>query len=797
MQPRGNSQAPQYGTHTDIQDLKLASRALRDSETSYRVVLQTATDSIINIDTRGQIVFCNEATTRLFGYSNAELIGHPLTMLMPEAYRKLHQAGVERYLQTGERHLKWAGTELVALKKSGEEFPVEVSFGEILKDGEHGFTGFIRDISVRKRAEKALQESESRWRAIFENSAIGIALTDLEGRFLAVNSAYREMVGYSESELRGLSFLDLMVQQHHKDNVVLVSDLLEGRRQQFRLEKEYRRKDGSSMWVRVHASVILRGDAKPQYLLGIVEDISKRKQFEQQLQHERDCLQVLLDLNNTLVSRLDLRHLFQGISSGLRRAMGCDCANLKLPDAETGLLRLHVLDHPDSKGFLREDMSVPLEGSASGRAFQTKQAVVIDRVEDVKRDPDIFGNPEGESFYQALQAEGIRSACNLPLMRGERVLGVLTLASRRERAFTGEDVAFLTQIAGQIAIAVENALNYDEVAKTRDRLAEERQYLAEEIRTEHNFEQIIGESAALKHALRQVETVAPTDSSVLILGETGTGKELIARAIHNLSPRRDRTFVKVNCAAIPLGLLESELFGHEKGAFTGAICQKIGRFELAHQGTLFLDEVGDIPMELQPKLLRVLQEQEFERLGSTRTIRVDVRMVTATSRDLPQMIEEQRFRSDLYYRLNVFPIGVPPLRERAEDIAMLVKHFADKFGRRMNKRIREIPDDVMQALMRHRWAGNVRELQNFVERAVILTPGTVLRAPLSELKRAVRESRAAPVTLEEAERDHILKVLEGCNWVLSGSKGAASRLGLKRTTLSYKMQKLGITNPRR
>ena len=333
--------------------------------------------------------------------------------------------------------------------------------------------------------------------------------------------------------------------------------------------------------------------------------------------------------------------------------------------------------------------------------------------------------------------------CFLPMISRGRVIGTLNLGRLRDGAFSEEDVDFLCQVASQIAIGVENALNYEQVAEARERLVEERNYLNEEIRTEHDFEAIIGQSPALKRILKQAELVAPTGSTVLIMGETGTGKEVLARAIHDISPQRDRTFVSVNCAAIPMGLLESELFGHEKGAFTGAIAQKVGRFELAHKGTLFLDEVGDIPLELQPKLLRVLQEKEFERLGSNRTVHVDTRLIAATSRDLAQMVENREFRGDLYYRLNIFPILVPPLRERPEDIPLLVAHFTDKYARRMDKRISKIPAETMDALKRYHWPGNVRELQNFIERATILTSGSTLQAPLSELKQARKESSAS------------------------------------------------------
>ena len=334
---------------------------------------------------------------------------------------------------------------------------------------------------------------------------------------------------------------------------------------------------------------------------------------------------------------------------------------------------------------------------------------------------------------------------------------------------------------------MENAQAYREITELKDRLAKENLYLEEEVRTDHNFGEIVGDSAALRRVLKEVETVAPTGSTVLIRGETGTGKELIARALHDLSPRRERTFVKLNCAAIPTGLLESELFGHEKGAFTGAITQKVGRFELAHQGTLFLDEVGDIPPELQPKLLRALQEQEFERLGSTRTVRVDVRLVAATNRDLAQMVADGQFRSDLYYRLNVFPVVLPPLRERRDDIPMLARHFTQRFARRMGRRIETIPTAVMDALVRYPWPGNIREMQNVIERAVILSPGPELKIPLSEFKQQTKAASAnlssSLSTLEEAEREHILRALGETHWILGGPAGAALKLGMKRTTL--------------
>jgi formate hydrogenlyase transcriptional activator len=423
-------------------------------------------------------------------------------------------------------------------------------------------------------------------------------------------------------------------------------------------------------------------------------------------------------------------------------------------------------------------MRVPIEGSPSGAAFTSGQPV--------RYESGIWSS----EVTRILESEGLRSGVCIPLTTRNRALGTVNLASVREDAFSDEDIDFLSQVAAQAAIAIENAQAVREIERLKNKLAEEKLYLEDEIRTERNFGEVIGDSPAFRKALRQVETVAPTDATVLILGETGTGKELIARSVHELSARAQRTFARLNCAAIPTGLLESELFGHEKGAFTGAIAQRIGRFELADGGTLFLDEVGDIPLELQPKLLRALQEQEFERLGSTRTIKVDVRVIAATNRDLPRMVAEQQFRIDLYYRLNVFPLPVPPLRDRASDIPMLVRYFAQKFSRRMNKHIETIPAATLAALAEYAWPGNVRELENLIERAVILSSGTTLQIPLSELH--LHPALTASTTLESAERQHILRVLEETGWRVAGPDGAAERLGMKRTTLQSKIKKLGI-----
>jgi formate hydrogenlyase transcriptional activator len=436
-------------------------------------------------------------------------------------------------------------------------------------------------------------------------------------------------------------------------------------------------------------------------------------------------------------------------------------------------------------------VDIHLNDSLAGQVWQTQKPLVAQNMADWTQWPP--------QLIERAKACGAQSSCTLPLTTARRRLGALCFACKELAAYRESDLHFLQLVANQVAVAVENALAFQEIEALKDKLAKEKAYLEEEARSEHDFGNIVGESAALRAALKKVETVAPTGSTVLVCGETGTGKELIARAVHDLSPRKDRTFVKLNCAAIPTGLLESELFGHEKGAFTGAITQKLGRLELANQGTLFLDEVGDIPLELQPKLLRVLQEQEFERLGSTRTIRVNVRLVAATNRDLAQMVAEGRFRSDLYYRLNVFPLTLPPLRERRDDIPRLVRHFTQRFARRMGRQIETIPSEVMDSLVGYPWPGNVRELQNIIERAVILSRGPVLRVPRTDLQSITPPATAptddASATLAEAEREHILRALRDTAWVLAGPKGAAARLGMKRSTLQWKMKKLEISRP--
>jgi formate hydrogenlyase transcriptional activator len=510
--------------------------------------------------------------------------------------------------------------------------------------------------------------------------------------------------------------------------------------------------------------------------------------YQKQLLEERDRWKLLLEINNLLVSHLNITDLFRAASVSLRKYFANDFAGIWLLNKEKNRMECSILEFPESRGAA--DISVPAVSSDELNRIRSHKAELWTRADFGRFEPTVT---------KMLVSEGIESLALVPLSTPNGPLGAIAIGSRRPGHFGSDDLDLLSQISTQISLSLDNALAYGKLNESRDKLEEERLYLESELRSEYNFEDIVGKSRALREVLKQIAIVAPTDSTVLLHGETGTGKELVARAIHSLSTRKTRTFVRLNCAAIPSGLVESELFGHEKGAFTGALMQKKGRFEIADHGTLFLDEIGDIPLDLQPKLLRALQEREFERLGSTRTLHVDVRVVAATHRDLPEMIRENKFREDLFYRLNVFPIEIPPLRDRREDIPLLVHYFVSRLTRRMQKNIRTIPKASMEALVQAPWHGNIRELENFIERAVILSPGEDLKLPAFELKTSAPRSSssssspAAAQTFEESERQAIVDALKAASGRVSGPGGAAERLGLKRTTLQNKMRKLGIT----
>jgi len=771
-----------------------------------------------------------------------------------------------------------------------------------------------------------------RWRSVFENSAIGVAVADLSGRVLATNANYQRMLGYTESEFQGLSFLDITHEDHREDNRSLVKELLEGKRDQFQIEKQYRRKDGSLVWVRNNVSLVREPEDTPRFMLALSEDITERKQAEEALQNSEErallilnsaaegifgcdshgtCLfcntaaaqllgydgpeqllgqnmhalehhtrkdgtpfpiddcpiyvgflenrgvhidddifwkkdgssfpveywshplvrdgktvgavvtffdvterkkaeealrkseqrtHTLLEINNAIITNLTPDALFSSAYEAIGRVIPFDRAAFLLYQSESKTLKLVSMQGPNESEFFQVGREYDLEETQISAWVLEHQEVATRG--DLKREQQSPGE-------RSLVAEGIQSYCVVPLVAMGQSLGTFAVWSQAQNRYTEADATLLKEVANQVALAISNMKSYEEIASLKARLEKENVYLQEEIRTEHNFEEIVGDSPTLLALLRRVDQVAPTDSTVLIYGETGTGKELIARAIHDRSNRKNRPLVKVNCSAISAGLVESELFGHVKGAFTGAFERRIGRFELADGGTIFLDEVGELPLDTQVKLLRVLQEREFEPVGSNRSVRVDVRIICATNRNLKESIKAGTFRSDLYYRLNVFPLEVPPLRERRSDIDQLARFFVSRYARNLGKKITGISQAATQTLLAYSWPGNIRELQNLIERALILSTGPVLdlegdlnnvsgaypvfSAPAPEVAEVVPEVDQSPLqTLQEVERTHILAVLEQTHGVIEGANGAARTLGLHPNTLRHRMEKLGI-----
>ncbi len=789
--------------------------------------------------------------------------------------------------------------------------------------GSDDTTSHSEDVSQRERTEAL------RWRSVFDNSAIGVALADANGRVLATNATYQKMLGYSESEFRELSFLEITHPDYREHNWVLFKELLEGKRDQFQIEKQYWRKDGSLVWVRNNVSIVPGTKDTPRFVLALSEDITERKQAEEALQlseervrlvlnsaaegifgcdshgtclfcnpaavsllgydkpedllgqnmhrlehhtrkdgtafpleecpiymgildnrgvhvddevfwkkdgtsfpveywshplsrdgktvgavvtffdiserrhaeaerrksEERKC--TVLEINNAIINNLTQEALFASVYEALRGVVAFDRAAFLLYQPESKTLKIVSMASEAESEFFRVGKEYQLEETQIS-------AWVLEHQEVFKR-----GNLDHGPWStgeRRLVEEGIQSYCVVPLVAMGTSIGTFTLWSEARDRYTQADAELLREVANQIAIAIANMKSYEEIKALKGRLEKEIVYLQEEIRTVHNFEEIVGSSPALLKLLRKVDQVAPTDSSVLIYGETGTGKELIARAIHDRSNRKDRPLVKVNCSAISAGLVESELFGHVKGAFTGAFERRIGRFELADGGTIFLDEVGELPLDTQVKLLRVLQEREFEPVGSNRSIRVDVRIICATNRNLQQSIKEGTFRSDLYYRLNVVPLEVPPLRERRDDIPQLAMFFMSRYARNLGKRIDGISAAAKETLINYHWPGNIRELQNLVERALILSNGPILEldGDLSNVSSSfiitVPEAVHPPPqseepgfkTLQEVEREHIEAVLQQTRGVIEGSAGAARTLGMHPNTLRHRMEKLGI-----
>jgi formate hydrogenlyase transcriptional activator len=645
---------------------------------------------------------------------------------------------------------------------------------------------------------QALSEQEKLLATYFSSSSVGLSILDSDFRYLAVNNTLAETHGIPAPDHLGKTVRDILGD---------FADVIEPQLQRVFSTGEpvlnldvsaiVASRTGSGQWVANYFPIKDQSGTVTRIGLVVVE-ISAQKELRQslrdvsgKLRKEMGRLQMLLDISSIMASTLDMHKVFPKVSARIRRVLRHEYAGFELHDAGTGLLIRQADDFPLGKGLLSAVQISPVN-SPDGLALQERTPLIFSKLQMQGFEAEITKN---------LLAEGLRSLCCVPLLRPKGALGVLVLGSTRAEAFQTEDLTLLNQVAAQFAAALENQRAAVEIDALKQRLSAETKYLVGEFRSTGAFPEIIGDSPALRQALDQVATVAPSEATVLLLGETGTGKELFAQALHRLSRRKDGPFIKVNCAAIPTGLLESELFGHEKGAFTGAVSQKVGRMELAQGGTLFLDEVGEISLELQPKLLRVLQDQEFERLGSNRTIRVDLRLIAATNRDLALSMAHHEFRSDLFYRLSVFPIRVPALRDRRDDIPLLVRHFVHKFAHRMNRSIESIPSETMTALSGWSWPGNVRELENLMERSVIVSEGHALRVPLAELRGDPQAPNAAdrgpePTTdhsLDNAERQHIIRILRETKGVLSGPDGAAHRLGLKRTTLQSKMQRLKIT----
>jgi len=917
----------------DSMDRQKAEQALRDAEEFQRRLIASSQDCIKMLDLEGRVLWMNEGGMQALEICDlAPFINSSWIEFWEGEDARAAQHAVDT-ARNG-RTSRFTGYFATTRTRQPRWWDVVVSPIRDAAGQPERLLAVSRDVTEHKQDEEALREahlrvagSEGRWRSVFENSAIGVALTDLEGRFLAANLVYQQMLGYSEEELRALSFVELTHPDYRQANWALVKELLEGRQQQFQIEKRYRRKDGSWIWVRNNVSLVPGTETTPRFVMALSEDITERKTAEEVLRNSEErvrlildstaegifgcdpqgaCLfcnpaavrilgyddtsellgqnmhalehhsradgspypieecpiyigfqngqdvhrddevywrkdgtsfpvefwshvvfkegktlgavitfiditerktaeaalrkseqrkRTLLDINNAIITNLTEEALLHSISEAVRPSISfCRCA-ITLYTPETDTIRFLAVE-----GALRSDYFHP--GREEDRA-ETSVGWVFDHQVPLRRNLE-----EQQEFAneKRLWAEGLQSLCIVPLISRGKSIGTLSVVSREKNRYSEEDAVFLQEVASQVALAIQNMKSYEEIATLKARLEKENVYLREEIRTEHNFEEIVGNSPALLAVLRTVEQVAPTDSTVLIYGETGTGKELIARAIHNLSARKDRALVSVNCSAISAGLVESELFGHLKGAFTGAIERRIGRFELAHGGTIFLDEIGELPLETQVKLLRVLQEHEFEPVGSSHTQRVDVRVIAATNRNLRDLVQVGRFRSDLFYRLNVLPIPLPPLRDRRSDIPGLVALFLARFAKRFGKKVEGVSQETMARLMTYPWPGNVRELQNVMERAIVLSAGPTLRLdkdlvpvagsgdPTDAAEIPASPSASLP-TLEQVERIHIMTALEQAGGVVDGPKGAARILDLHPNTLRHRMSKLGIKRP--
>jgi formate hydrogenlyase transcriptional activator len=703
----------------------------------FENLFEFSPDAVLVTDQTGLIVRANKQTEQMFGYHRQELIGQLVEILVPQRFRSIHPKHRSDYAAQPHTRPMGAGLDLFGFRKDGSEFPVDIMLSPLTVQSESFVLAVVRDITRRKHAEQERDRQASVAReqaALLELAHDSIIVRDLENRITFWNRGAEEKYGWKREEAVG-QLAHCFLQTEFSQPLETVEETLR-RNHYWEGEVVHTAKSGNRIVVASRRVLQCDATGHPVAILEINNDITDRKQAGEALRRSEERLRALFEFSPDAIVVTDGEGKIEEVNAQLERFFG--------------YARSELLGQPI-------EVLIPERFRATHSQYRADYAAQP-RVRSMGAGLDLYGRRKDLSEFPVdIMLGPIESA------EGPKVLGVIRDLSQKRKD--------------------EEALRRSELQKS---------YLEEELQTNHQFDEIVGENSGLKRVLKQVEDVAATDATVLILGETGTGKELIARAIHQLSPRRDHAFVKLNCSAIPAGLLESELFGHEKGAFTGAIAQKIGRLELAHQGTFFLDEVGDLPLELQPKILRALQEKEFERVGGTRTIPVNVRLVAATNRDLAKMLNAGQFRSDLYYRLRVFPVTIPPLRERRDDIPLLVRYFVTSHAKRMGRHIETIPDQTMQALIKWRWPGNVRELENFIERSVILSPGPVLRAPLAELESVEESTAPVDANLEATEREHILRVLRECKGMIGGTNGAAERLGLKRTTLNSKLKKLGI-----
>jgi PAS domain S-box-containing protein len=739
-------------------------------------VFAQCSDAILVTDIDGMIRSSNPKATELFGYTRPELSGMRIDSLLPERFRDRHPGHGDKYNPQPRARQVSHAMKLFGLRKDGSECPVEIILKPIQTTSGPIVLNFVRDTTEQIAAQEAVRHQDRLIRSIVDSVRdYAIFLLDPDGYVVTWNRGAESIKGYKPEDIVGRHFSQFFTQEDLDRGHPAELLRLAGARGSFEDEGWLVSKDGSRFWAQSILTAVRDENGVVTGYAQVTRDITDYKGVADT---------VMLQLSSALFANLDVRKLLSVVSESIRTVIPHDTATLALYDVSTKMLLVQSFGHGEGDLY-PEDVQLSLTGSPAGEAFVTREPVVLERM---------AGSRFSAEFMRHMTSLGMASGCWVPLIRRGEILGTLAVVSRLEASFVPRDARILAQLANQVAIAVANAVAFQEIADLRDRVSSEKQYLENEINAENRFADIVGESSGLRQVLNEVAIVAPTDTTVLIQGETGTGKELLARALHRLSPRKDRAFIKLNCAAIPDGLLESELFGHEKGAFTGAIARKLGRLELAQDGTLFLDEVGDLPLNLQPKLLRALQEREFERLGGTRPIKLNVRLIAATNRDLAAMVVEKQFRVDLFYRLKVFPVFAPSLRDRVSDIPMLVRHFVSIHSRRMGKVVETIPEATMEALKGWKWPGNIRELENFVERSVILTPGSVLHIPRGELiiKNEDHNAGDRVSTHEAAEREHILSAMRQAKGHISGDEGAAARLGLKRTTLNSKLKKLKI-----